>query len=253
MKSTDRRIALITGGNRGLGLQTARELVSQDIHVILGCRDYQKGTVVAQSLRDLGYQAEAIALDIADQRTQKAVYDYLEKEYGRLDILINNAAVWIESTTASSPLPESNRTSTLPLEILRETFETNFFGTVALTQKLLPLIRKSIAGRIVNVSSSMGSLTLHSDPKSPIYSKKFFAYDTSKAALNSFTIHLAHDLRETSIKVNSADPGWVRTEMGGDGADLDIVEGGKTSAWLATLAEDGPTGGYFHLGKPRPW
>jgi NAD(P)-dependent dehydrogenase (short-subunit alcohol dehydrogenase family) len=253
MKSMDRRIALITGGNRGLGLQTARELASQDIHVILGCRDYQKGTVVAQSIRDLGYQAEAIALDVTNQRTQTAVYDYLAKEYGRLDILVNNAAVWKESTTASGPLPESNLTSTLPLEILRETFETNFFGTVALTQKLLPLIRKSISGRIVNVSSIMGSLTLHSDPKSPIYSSKVFAYDTSKAALNSFTIHLAYELRETSIKVNSAHPGWVRTEMGGDGADLDIAEGGKTSAWLATLAEDGPTGGYFHLGKPLPW
>ena len=253
MKSMDRRIALITGGNRGLGLQTARELASQDIHVILGCRDYQKGTVVAQSIRALGYQAEAIALDLTNQRTQTAVYDYLAKEYGRLDILVNNAAVWKESTTASGPLPESNLTSTLPLEILRETFETNFFGTVALTQKLLPLIRKSISGRIVNVSSIMGSLTLHSDPKSPIYSSKVFAYDTSKAALNSFTIHLAYELRETSIKVNSAHPGWVQTEMGGDGADLDIAEGGKTSAWLATLAEDGPTGGYFHLGKPLPW
>ncbi|HXM01260.1 MAG TPA: SDR family oxidoreductase [Chthoniobacterales bacterium] len=253
MKSTDRRIALITGGNRGLGLQTARELVSQDIHVILGCRDYQKGSVVAQGLRDVGYQAEAIALDVANQRTHPAVYDHLAKEYGRLDILVNNAGVWKESTTSSSPLPESNRTSTLPSDILRETFETNFFGTVALTQKLLPLIRKSISGRIVNVSSIMGSLTLHSDPNSPIYSYKVFAYDTSKAALNSFTIHLAHELRDTSIKVNSAHPGWVQTEMGGDGADLDIAEGGKTSAWLATLAEDGPTGGYFHLGKPLPW
>jgi NAD(P)-dependent dehydrogenase (short-subunit alcohol dehydrogenase family) len=253
MKSTDRRIALITGGNRGLGLQTARELASQDIHVLLGCRDYQKGTVAAQSFRDLGYQAEAIALDVASQRTHAAVYDYLAKEYGRLDILVNNAAVWKESTTSSSALPESNRTSSLPSEILRETFETNFFGTVALTQKLLPLIRKSVSGRIVNVSSIMGSLTLHSDPKSPIYPYKVFAYDTSKAALNSFTIHLAHELRDTSIKVNSAHPGWVRTEMGGDGADLDIAEGGKTSAWLATLAEDGPTGGYFHLGEPLPW
>jgi NAD(P)-dependent dehydrogenase (short-subunit alcohol dehydrogenase family) len=144
-------------------------------------------------------------------------------------------------------------TSTLPLEILRETFDTNFFGTVALTQKLLPLIRQSSAGRIVNVSSIMGSLTLHSDPTSPIYSHKVFAYDTSKAALNSFTIHLAHELRDTSIKVSSAHPGWVKTEMGGDGADLEISEGGKTSTWLATLPEDGPTGGYFHLGQRLPW
>jgi len=99
----------------------------------------------------------------------------------------------------------------------------------------------------------MGSLTLHSDPESPIYSYKVFAYDTSKAALNSFTIHLAHELRDTAIKVNSAHPGWVKTEMGGEGADLEISEGGKTSAWLAMLPDDGPTGGYFHLGRSLPW
>ena len=253
MKNADRRIALVTGGNRGLGLQTARELIRQDIHVILGCRDYKKGETVAQELREEGHQIEALELDVANQSTHPAAYEYLEKEYGRLDILINNAAVWKESTTSSSPLPEGNRTSTLPSEILRETFETNFFGTVALTQKLLPMLRKSPAGRIVNVSSIMGSLTLHSDPKSPIYPYKVFAYDTSKAALNSFTIHLAHELRDTPIKVNSAHPGWVRTEMGGEGADLDISEGGKTSAWLATLSEDGPTGGYFHMGEALPW
>jgi NAD(P)-dependent dehydrogenase (short-subunit alcohol dehydrogenase family) len=253
MKNVDRRVALATGGNRGLGLQTARELVTQGVGVLLGCRDVKKGEIVAQELRDQGYQVEAIQVDIADQRTHQAVYDYLERQYGRLDILINNAGVWKESTTASSQLPGDNRTSTLPSEILRETFETNFFGTVALTQKLLPLIRKSAAGRIVNVSSIMGSLTLHSDPKSPKFQKKVFAYDTSKAALNSFTIHLAHELQDTPIKVNSAHPGWVRTEMGGEGADLDISEGGRTSAWLAMLPEDGPTGGFFHLGKSLPW
>ena len=253
MKNADLRIALVTGGNRGLGLQTARELLSQDIHVILGCRDYKKGEAVAQELREQGHQVEALELDVANQSTHQAAYDYLEMKYGRLDILINNAAIWKESTTSSSPLPEGNRTSTLPSEILRETFETNFFGTVALTQKLLPLLRKSPAGRIVNVSSIMGSLTLHSDPKSPIYPHKVFAYDTSKAALNSFTIHLAHELRDTPIKVNSAHPGWVQTEMGGEGADLDISVGGKTSVWLATLPKDGPTGGYFHMGEALPW
>jgi NAD(P)-dependent dehydrogenase (short-subunit alcohol dehydrogenase family) len=139
------------------------------------------------------------------------------------------------------------------MEVLRETFETNFFGTVALTQRLLPLIRKSRAGRIVNVSSIMGSLTLHSDPSSPIYGYNVFGYDTSKAALNSFTIHLAHELRGTSIKVNSAHPGWVKTDMGGGGADLEVSEGGKTSAQLALLPSNGPTGGFFHMGQSLPW
>jgi NAD(P)-dependent dehydrogenase (short-subunit alcohol dehydrogenase family) len=146
-----------------------------------------------------------------------------------------------------------NTTSTVPLEILRRTFETNFFSVVALTQTLLPLIRKAPAGRIVNLSSVLGSLSLHSDPSSGIYAKKVFAYDASKTALNAFTIHLAQELRGTKIKVNAAHPGWVRTEMGGSNAPLDLSEGGKTSVQLATLPDDGPTGGYFHLGKPLPW
>ncbi len=124
---------------------------------------------------------------------------------------------------------------------------------MALTQALLPLIRKSPAGRIVNLSSVLGSLTLHSDPKSPIYSMKAFAYDASKTALNAFTVHLAHELRDTAIKVNSAHPGWVKTDMGGKAAPMELAEGGKTSVQLATLADNGPTGGFFHLGEPLPW
>jgi NAD(P)-dependent dehydrogenase (short-subunit alcohol dehydrogenase family) len=141
----------------------------------------------------------------------------------------------------------------VPPDILRQTFETNFFAVVALTQTLLPLIRKAPAGRIVNLSSVLGSLTLHSDPASPIYDKKAFAYDASKTALNAFTVHLAQELRGTKIKVNSAHPGWVQTDMGGPAAPLALSEGGKTSVQLATLPDDGPTGGYFHLGQPLPW
>jgi NAD(P)-dependent dehydrogenase (short-subunit alcohol dehydrogenase family) len=124
---------------------------------------------------------------------------------------------------------------------------------VALTEALLPLIKKSEAGRIVNMSSILGSQTLHSDPKSPIYNFKTLAYDSSKAALNSFTIHLAYDLKDTKIKVNSAHPGWVKTDLGGDAAPMDIPEGAKTGVELALLGEDGPSGGFFHLGKTLPW
>ena len=138
-------------------------------------------------------------------------------------------------------------------EILRQVFETNFFAVVELTQTLLPLIRKSPAGRIVNLSSILGSLTLHSDPSSDIYSMKAFAYDASKTALNAFTVHLAQALRGTPIKVNSAHPGWVKTDMGGQAAPMEVSEGGKTSVQLATLPDDGPTGGFFHLGQPLPW
>ncbi|HXB60185.1 MAG TPA: SDR family oxidoreductase [Candidatus Acidoferrales bacterium] len=252
MKTNTYKVALITGGNRGLGLQTARELGRLGIITILGVRDPKKGKAAAAELKTEGFHAEAVRLDVADLSTHAEAGDHIEKHYGKLDILINNAGVWKESATAGSYAPDSN-TSTVPMEILRETFETNFFGTVALTQRLLPLIHKAPAGRIVNVSSILGSLTLHSDPASPIYSHKVFAYDASKTALNAFTVHLAYELRNTPIKVNSAHPGWVKTEMGGEGANLDISEGSKTSAMLATLPDDGPTGGYFHLGQKLPW
>ena len=243
------KIAFITGANRGLGLETARELGKTGIRVVIGSRDPKKGEAAAAKLRDEGINPEIIRLDVADASTYREAFEFFEGRYGRLDILVNNAGVWLEDP----PRRGGNRTSTLPEEILRKTFETNFFGTVALTQQLLPLLRKSVAGRIVNVSSIQGSLTLQSDSSSPIYPYKVFAYDTTKAALNSFTIHLAHELKDTPIKVNSAHPGWVKTDMGGEGASLEISEGGKTSAWLATLPADGPTGGFFHLGKPVPW
>ncbi len=144
-------------------------------------------------------------------------------------------------------------TSTTSAEVLHETFDTNFFGVIELTQALLPLIRKAPAGRIVNLSSILGSLTLHATPKSPIYEAKAFAYDASKAALNAFTVHLAHELKDTKIKVNSAHPGWVKTDMGTDAAPMEIPDGAKTSVRLATLPADGPTGGYFHMGDALPW
>jgi NAD(P)-dependent dehydrogenase (short-subunit alcohol dehydrogenase family) len=147
----------------------------------------------------------------------------------------------------------SNSTLTTSEETLRKIFETNFFAVVALTNALLPLLRKSAAGRVVNLSSILGSLTLHATAGSPIYNAKMFAYDASKTALNAYTIHLAHALKETKIKANSAHPGWVKTELGGAGAPMEIVDGAKTSVRLATLPDDGPTGGYFHLGDTLPW
>jgi len=246
------RVAFITGANRGLGLETARELGKQGIVVVLGSRDAKKGAAAAAKLRGEGITAESVGFDVTKTQDHQKAYDYLEKKYGRLDILVNNAGVLKEnqiSATGSGPNP----VSAVSPEILHDTFETNFFAPVALTQKLLPLIRKAPSGRIVNVSSILSSLTLHSDPNSPIYEFKTFAYDASKAALNSFTIHLAYELRDNKIKVNSAHPGWVKTDMGGPDATIDLSEGGKTSAQLATLPEDGPSGGFYHLGQPLPW
>jgi NAD(P)-dependent dehydrogenase (short-subunit alcohol dehydrogenase family) len=253
MSSTDRRVALITGANRGIGLQTAKDLGADGIILLLGARKPAKGEVAATTLRKEGFEAEAVHLDVSDTATHEKTYEFINRRWGRLDILVNNAGVLLESLAKSSADPSAHQASTLSSEILRETFETNFFGTVALTQKLLPLILQAPAGRIVNVSSIMGSLTLHADPSSPIYHSNVFAYNASKAALNSFTIHLAYELRNTPIKVNSAHPGWVKTELGGENADLEVSKGGETSAWLATLPHDGPTGGYFHVGRPLPW
>jgi NAD(P)-dependent dehydrogenase (short-subunit alcohol dehydrogenase family) len=251
--NTNRQVALITGANRGIGLQTAKDLGPDRVFVLLGVRNLAKGQAAAERMRNEGFQVETVHLNVTDPSTYEEVYDFIDRAFGRLDILVNNAGICLEDPSASESDPRASQPSTLSSEVLRETFETNFFGTVALTQKLLPLIRRAQAGRIVNVSSIMGSLTLHSDPSSPIYHSRVFAYNTSKAALNSFTIHLAYELRETSIKVNSAHPGWVKTEMGGEHADLEVSEGGRTSAWLARLPEDGPTGGYFHVGQPIPW
>jgi NAD(P)-dependent dehydrogenase (short-subunit alcohol dehydrogenase family) len=241
------KVALITGANKGIGLETARQLGKLGVTVVVGSRDLGRGEEAAEVLRGAGVDARALKLDVVNEADRQAAAKYIEQEFGRLDILINNAGVMLDG------MGGGNNTSTTTQRSLHETFETNFFAPVALTQTLLPLLRKSAAGRIVNLSSILGSNTLQATPGSPIYDAKTFAYDASKAALNSFTIHLAHELKDTKIKVNSAHPGWVKTDMGGEGAMMEIVDGAKTSVELATLSADGPTGGYFHMGKPLPW
>ena len=245
---TTKKIALITGANKGLGFEMARQLGQQGVAVLLAARDLTKGEAAAKTLESEGIDARAVKLDVADSGDVKAVAALIEKDYGHLDILINNAGIMIEPGGFAS-----NTAVTSGPEILERTFETNFFAVVALTQALLPLIEKAPAGRIVNMSSILGSQTLHATPGSPIYDAKTFAYDASKAALNSFTIHLAHALKGTKVKVNSAHPGWVKTDMGTDAAPMELPEGAKTGVELAMLGEDGPTGGYFHLGKTLPW
>lgn len=244
------KIAFITGGNRGLGFQTALDLKSPEIKVVIGARDAKQGEEALARLREAGVDADLLILDVTRTADHQAAYDYFASKFGRLDILVNNAGI---AAGGFPPVGAEHSAGELPAELLHKVFETNFFAPVALTQKLLPLLRKSPAARIVNLSSILASLALHADPKSPIYEAKSFAYDASKTALNAFTIHLAYELRDTSIKVNSAHPGWVKTDMGGDSAPMEVSEGGKTSAALATLPDDGPTGGFFHLGQPLPW
>jgi NAD(P)-dependent dehydrogenase (short-subunit alcohol dehydrogenase family) len=245
--ATEKKVAFITGGNRGIGLETARQLGKHGVKVVIGSRDLEKGNAVAEKLRGEDADVDAIRFDITRPADYQEAYNYFDKNFGRLDILINNAGV------SKEPFGVPNNASSVSQAILRETFDTNFFGTIELTQALLPLIKKAPEGRIVNLSSILGSLTLHADPKSPIYGSKVLAYDASKAALNAFTVHLAAELRDTKIKVNSAHPGWVKTEMGTDAAPMEIPDGAKTSVQLALLSASGPTGGYFHMGEALPW
>ncbi|GMK43891.1 short-chain dehydrogenase [Paenibacillus glycanilyticus] len=248
-KVLDGKVAFVTGGNRGIGFETARELGRLGAKVVIGVRNRAKGEEAVSQLLAEGIQADILALDLTNSEELRGAYAYFEQQFDRLDILINNAGVQIE-VEHLSPM---NNTNSVSLEVLRQTFDANFFAQVELTQLLLPLLRKSPAARIVNLSSILGSLTLQSDSASPIYDLKLLAYNASKAAVNSFTIHLAHELKETPIKVNAAHPGWVKTELGGKYADTDVSDGAKTSIRLATLPEDGPSGKFIHLDTELPW
>ncbi len=242
-----KKVAFITGGNRGIGFETAKALGAEGVRIIIGCRDAIKGQAAAKSLQDLGFEADSIVYDAEVSKAPEMVYQQIEKNYGALDILVNNAGIIKED------LIGSNTTSSIAQSVLKDTFQTNFFAVVALTQKLLPLLMKSTAGRIVNLSSIVGSLGIQSLENSPVEPAKAFAYNASKTALNAFTVHLAHELKDTHIKVNSAHPGWVKTELGGPYAPMEIADSYKTSLRLATLDKHGPTGGFFHEADTLPW
>ena len=242
----DKKIALITGANRGIGLETAKQLGELGITVVVGARKLSAAEETAAALKSAGIDAYAVQLDVVNDADRKAAAAFIAEKFGKLDILINNAGVGSVDGFVSVVSQTKD-------EELQRIFATNLFAVVATTRELLPLIRKSEAGRIVNLSSILGSNTLHADPNSPIANFKSFAYDASKSALNAYTIHLAWELKDTPIKVNAAHPGWVKTEMGTDAAPMEIPEGAKTSVALALLGADGPNGRFIHLGSELPW
>jgi NAD(P)-dependent dehydrogenase (short-subunit alcohol dehydrogenase family) len=245
LMSTPTKTALITGANKGIGLETARQLGKQGITVIIGARDAARGNSAAAQLKSEGIAAHFVQLDVTDQASVTAAAAKIEKDFGSLDILVNNAGV-LNYAGEATP-------GTVPMETLRSTFDLNFFGLISVTQAMLPLIRKSPAGRIVNLTSILSSIAEHADPNSPIFNSKFIAYDASKASVNMFTNHLAHELRDTPVKVNAAHPGWVKTDMGGPDAPMEIADGARTSVMLATLPDNGPSGGFYHMGVHMRW
>jgi len=236
-------IALVTGANKGIGYEIARGLGAKKITVLAGARDEARGQAAVAKLNAEGTDARFIKLDVTDQATIRHAAEWIEKEFGRLDILINNAGI------AEWGLKPSN----VDLAKVREVYETNFFGPVALIQGMLPLLKKSKHGRIVNVSSSLGSLTISSYLNSPFADFLALGYNTSKSALNSMTIQFAKELRNTPIKVNAICPGYCATDINGNSGPRSAAQGAVAAIQYATLGEDGPTGGYFNDEGRVPW
>ena len=242
-----KKIALVTGANKGLGFETCRVLAKNGIKVLLGSRDLERGEKAVKDLKNEGLDVELLQIDISNSDSINNAVADIKSKYEKLDILVNNAGMIHKDENW-----QANTTKDVSTSILKDTFETNFFGLVDLTQQLLPLIKKSESGNIVNVSSILGSLSAGNDAKSDYYSVKPFAYNSSKAALNSFTIHLAAALKDKNIKVNSAHPGWVKTDLGSQYAPLTVEEGAKTIVDLALETSD-ETAKFIHLGEEIPW
>lgn len=240
-------IALVTGANKGIGFEIARVLAKSGMDVILGARNRERGLKAVSDLKKEGLDVELLEIDVSKSESIARAVIELEEKYDRLDVLVNNAGILHREEGLGSSTVLGVATP-----ILRETFETNFFGLVDLTQRLVPLLKKSKNGRIVNVSSILGSLDLAIEREAEGPSGTPFAYNASKAAVNAFTIHLAGALRADGILVNSAHPGWVKTDMGTDAATLSIEEGAQTIVDLV-LNDKESNSRFIHLGEELPW
>ncbi|MEK7875857.1 MAG: SDR family oxidoreductase [Pseudomonadota bacterium] len=231
------KVAIVTGGNRGIGFEICRQLAQQGIRVVLTSRDAAIGGTAFKKLRDAGLPVTFHQLNVTSARSIAALTAFVTAEFGRGDILINNAGIMID--------PHGSRLLDSKLETYRDTFETNVFGPLALTQALLPLMKLQDYGRIVNISSSLGQIS-DMGTGTP-------AYRVSKTALNALTRIVAAETRASNILVNAMSPGWVKTNMGGPNAPRSVAQGADTAVWLATLPDGGPTGGFFYDRKPIPW
>jgi NAD(P)-dependent dehydrogenase (short-subunit alcohol dehydrogenase family) len=236
-------IALISGANKGIGFEIARGLGKKQIKVLVGARDEARGQAAADKLKSEGVDARFVKLDVTDHATIRRAAERIGQDFGRLDILVNNAGI---GEWGSKP-------SSTELAKIHEIYETNLFGPIAMIQTMLPLLRKSRHGRIVNVTSGLGSLTLASQPDSPVAQFLALGYNTSKTALNSMTVQFANELKDTPIKVNAICPGYCATDLNGHSGPRTAAQGAVAAVEYATLGADGPTGGYFNEEGRLPW
>ena len=246
-------VALVSGANQGIGLQIAKDLAAQGFAVLVGSRDLARGEAAA---KEVGPDAHALQLDVTDQASIATAAERIREEFGRLDALVNNAAI---SNTKMPPdmsveeYSKSTRPSNVSLDEVRAVFETNVFGVVAVTQAMLPLLREAPAARIVNVSSGAGSLTRNSNPAFPYRSIFGPVYPASKTALNAMTLAMAIELETTGIKVNAACPGFTKTNLNNYAGTQTVEEGAREPVRLALIGPDGPTGTFSNAAGPLPW
>ncbi|MFI7321980.1 SDR family oxidoreductase [Streptomyces venezuelae] len=238
------KIALVTGANKGIGQETARQLGERGAVVLVGARDEVRGKQASAVLADRGIAAVPLRVDVRDAACVAEAAALIERRYGRLDILVNNAGIAGRFTGAPSQAAADD---------LREVYETNVFGVVTVTNAMLPLLRRSPAGRIVNMSSHLGSLALNADPASPMAHVNMLAYQSSKTALNALTLAYAKELRDTPVKVNAAHPGVVATDINGHRGQRTPAQGAVIAVRLALLDADGPTGASLSEDGPVPW
>ena len=237
-------IAFVTGANKGIGREVSRQLAAKGILVLMGARDRERGERAVAELRAQGLPAEFVQIDVTSQASVDQAAAEAQRRRGRVDILVNNAGIALDWYAPSE----------LTAEVFQKTFETNVFGAFRVTRGLLPLLKKSKHGRIVNISSGLGSLTRNADPNSSLATRKMLlAYAASKAALNMITIHFANELKSAGIKVNSANPGFTATDMNQHRGARTVEQGAATPVRLATLPDDGPTAGVFSDDGPEPW
>jgi len=245
-------VALVTGANKGIGLQVAKDLSAHGFTVLVGSRNLERGETAANTV---GVDARALQLDVTNQASITAAAERIRNEFGRLDVLVNNAGI-SHAGKPGRPLPEmvkAGRASVASLDDVRAVFETNVFGVIAVTQAMLPLLREAPAGRIVNVSSTSGSLTLNAEPSNPHRAMFGVGYSSSKTALNAVTLAFALDLESTGIKVNAACPGFTATDLNNFAGTRTVEQGAREPVRLALLGPDGPTGTLSDENGPVPW